>query len=616
MQRPEHQIDTLIDVHRHAVAVDKADLLNYKHEGQWKHISSSELDQLIRFTALGLYHIGVRAGDRVGLIAENSPRWTIADLGTLNCGAADVPIYATQAPNQVTYLLNDAGVEVLFISNRAQYERVSEALQQAKALRSIIAFEHWQNDDARIIAFDQLLDHGRQVDREEPDLYNTLRSAVTPDSLATLIYTSGTTGEPKGVMLTHANIVANVVSSDRVVPLEDNSVVLSFLPLSHIFERSGFYLFLFSRASIYYAESIDLLAKNLLEVRPQIMASVPRLFEKILERALDRAESRGRLAGAVAHWSTAVADEWATLASNGRRIPTSLSLKHALATKLFLAKWRDALGGRIRYFISGGAPLATDLAKIYYGAGMPILQGYGLTESSPVITANTPQQNRLGSVGRPIPGVLVRIAEDGEVLCSGPNVMKGYFGKPVETDAALKRDSEGRIWLQTGDVGYLDNDGFLFITDRKKDLLKTSGGKYIAPQPIENAIKQSRFVSQVVVIGDQMKFPAALIVPNFESLKSYAALKGIRSDNEAQFLHDPRIVDLIERQVAKYTSHLAQFEKIKAIALIPTELTVESGDLTPTLKVRRRNVVDKYKDTIAEMYKAKQEEYSANRHSN
>jgi long-chain acyl-CoA synthetase len=613
MQPTEHQISTLVDVHRRAVAVEKADLLSYKYLDQWKHISSAELDQLVRSAALGLYQLGVRAGDRIGLLAENSPRWTIADLATLNCGAADVPIYATQSPDQVSYLLNDAGVEVLFISNQAQYVRVLPSLQNAKALRSIIAFEAWPNEDSRIITFDQLLENGARLNDAEPDLYETLRSAVTPDSLATLIYTSGTTGEPKGVMLSHANIVSNVVSSESILPLDRESIVLSFLPLSHIFERSGFYLYLYCGASIYYAESVDLLAKNLQEVRPEFMTSVPRLFEKIYERALDRAESRGKLAGAIAHWATEVAAEWATLASNGRRIPAGLALRHRLATRLFLSKWRDGLGGRIRYFISGGAPLGTDLAKIFYGAGMPILQGYGLTESSPVITANTPKHNRLGSVGRPIPGVLVRIAEDGEVLCSGPNVMKGYFGKPAESEAALRQDSEGRVWLQTGDVGYLDTDGFLFITDRKKDLLKTSGGKYIAPQPIENAIKQSRFVNQVVVIGDQMKFPAALIVPNFESLKSYAALKGIRAESTEQLLHDARIIDLIERQIAKYTPHLAQFEKIKAVVLIPTEMTVESGDLTPTLKVRRRRVVEKYKDVIAEMYRAKQEEYSAQR---
>lgn len=613
MQQPDFQIRTLVDLHRHTVAVEKPDLLNYKHDGRWQPISSSQVDRDTRAAALGLYQLGVRAGDHVGLLAENCPQWTIADLGTLNCGAADVPIYATQAPTQVAYILKDARIEILFISDRAQYERVLEALQNAPALRSIIAFEPWQSDDQRIMSFDQLLAYGKSVDVTEPKLYDTLRSAVTPDTVATLIYTSGTTGEPKGVMLTHGNIVSNVLASDKVVPIEKDSIVLSFLPLSHIFERSGFYLYLYSGATISYAESVDLLARNMLEVRPHFMTSVPRLFEKIHARSIERAEATGRFAGSIANWAMAVAQEWATFASCGKRLPAALQLKHAIADKLFLSKWRHAMGGRIRYLISGGAPLAKDLALTFYGAGMPILQGYGLTESSPVITANTPTENKLGSVGRPIPGVLVRIAEDGEVLCSGPNVMKGYFGKPAETEAALRPDSEGRIWLHTGDIGHLDPEGFLFITDRKKDLLKTSGGKYIAPQPIENAIKQSRFVSQAVVIGDQQKFPAVLIVPNMETLKSYASLKGIGYANVDELLRAPRVVDLFERQVEKYTSHLAQFEKVKAIGLIAREMTVESGELTPTLKVRRRVVVEEYKDMIAAMYRAKEQEYSSHR---
>ncbi len=611
MQPPDHQIGTLVDLHRHAVAVEKPDLLNYKLDGRWRPISNADLDRDIRGTALGLHHLGVRAGDHVGLLAENSPQWTIADLGTLNCGAADVPIYATQSPTQVAYLLNDAGVEVLFISDHAQYERVIDALRVAPALRSIIVFQHWETDDRRVLSLDQLFAYGRAVDAAEPQLYETIRSAVTPETLATLIYTSGTTGQPKGVMLTHGNIISNVLGSNAILPLDTDSVVLSFLPLSHIFERSGLYLYLYNRAAIHYAEGVDVIARNLQEVRPHFLAGVPRLFEKMYDRAIERAEGRGRLAGSIAHWAVRVAKDWAKRASSGLKIPVWLEIEHSIATRLFLSKWRAAMGGRIRYFISGGAPLSTELAETFYGAGMPILQGYGLTESSPVITANSAIQNRLGSVGRTIPGVTVRIADDGEILCAGPNVMKGYFNKPTESEAALKSDAEGVVWLQTGDIGHLDSDGFLFITDRKKDLLKTSGGKYIAPQPIENAIKQSRFVSQAVVIGDQQKFPAVLIVPNMEALSSYATLKGIRYGDSADLLRDPRIVDLFERQVAKYTSHLAQFEKIKAVGLIPNELTVESGELTPTLKVRRRIVVEKYKDLIAALYKSKEEEYSS-----
>ncbi|MEP7271287.1 MAG: long-chain fatty acid--CoA ligase [Acidobacteriota bacterium] len=602
----DRPIRTLVDLHRHAVGAAKPDLLNYKHDRHWVPISNTQLDEQVRAVALGLHHLGIRSGDRVGLLAENSPQWTIADLGTLNCGAADVPIYATQSPTQVTYLLKDGGIEVLFISNRAQYDRVIESLRASPSLRTIVAFEPWETDDRRVIPFAQLLEEGRAVHTSQPHLFESLRSAVTPDSLATLIYTSGTTGEPKGVMLTHANIVSNVLSSDKVIPLSNDSIALSFLPLSHIFERSGFYLYLYGRATIHYAEGVDHVARNLLEVRPHFLTSVPRLFEKMYDLALERAESRGRLTLSIAHWAFEIAKEWAKLKSTGRRIPAMLELKRTIATRLFLSKWRAAMGGRIRYFISGGAPLSTELAEVFYGAGMPILQGYGLTESSPVITANTPNENRLGSVGRPIPGVSVRIADDGEVLCSGPNVMKGYFNKPSETQAALKADAEGRVWLQTGDIGHFDNDGFLFITDRKKDLLKTSGGKYIAPQPIESAIKQSRFVNQIVVIGDERKFPAALIVPNMEALASYAKLKGINHSSSEELLKDPRIIDLFERQVAKYTENLSQFEKIKRVALIPNELTVESGELTPTLKVRRRVVVEKHKDVIEELYRSKE----------
>ena len=606
MPPPEARIDTLVDLFRRTVSAEKANLLNYKRAGAWHSVSARELDQKTRATAMGLYALGVRAGDRVALLAENSPEWTIADLGTLNCGAADVPIYATQSPRQVAYILDDAGVEVIFVSTREQYQRVREALDAASRLRSIILFEPFETDDRRVMSFDQLLERGRAADADEPNLYETLRASVASDSLATLIYTSGTTGEPKGVILTHGNIVSNVLASAGILPFDSESVVLSSLPLSHIFERSGFYLYLYGHATIFYAESIDLVGQNMREVRPHFLTSVPRLFEKIHDRAMERAESNGRVQGAIARWAVEVAKDWAEVASRHGKVGLWLNLKRTLAVKLVFARWRASMGGRIRFFVSGGAPLSADLARIFYGAGLPILQGYGLTESSPVISANTPAENRLGSVGRPLEGVSVRIAEDGEVLCSGPNIMPGYYNRPAETAAALQRDGDGRTWLHTGDIGHLDADGFLFITDRKKDLLKTSGGKYIAPQPIENAIRQSRFVNQVVVIGDGRKFPAALIVPNMDALASYAALKGIAYTSPKELLEEPRIVDLIDRQVAKYTAELSQYEKIKAVTLLGRELTVENGELTPTLKVRRRIVVEKYKDLIDRMYAAKE----------
>lgn len=593
---------TLLDVLRNPEDSSVARLLNFKRDGRWQSISAVELISRVREAAMGLYSLGVRAGDRVGLLSENRPEWTIADFATLATGASNVPVYSTQAPKQIEFILENAGVEVLFVSSKSQYERIREELARSRKLRFIVTFDTWDLVDSRALGFEELTRRGRELDSREPQLYKTLQASVSPDTLATLIYTSGTTGEPKGVMLTHGNIVSNVLASSQILPIDSGSVALSFLPLSHIYERSTFYLYLNSSASIYYCDHIDAVRDYLLEVRPHYLTSVPRLFEKIYSKAMDRADKKGAMASRIANWAVGVAQEWAEAKSRGRAVSSLLGLKHTIASRLVFKKWREATGGRIKCFISGGAPLSADLARVFYGAGLPILQGYGLTETSPVITANAPDHNRLGSVGRVLPGVSVRIAEDGEILCSGPNVMSGYYKNPEETKRALERGDDGKIWLHTGDIGHFDDDGFLYITDRKKDLLKTSGGKYIAPQPIENAIKQSRFVNQVVVIGDQRKFPAALIVPQKDMLESYAQLKGIEHKSTDDLLSDPKVIDLFRRQVEKYTQDLSQFEKIKAIALLGDELTIEAGELTPTLKVRRRIVADKYKDIIDRLY--------------
>ena len=593
---------TLLDVLRNAEHKRGAQLLNYKRDGRWQSIAASELVTQVRYAAMGLYSLGVRAGDRVGLLSENRPEWTIADFATLATGAADVPVYSTQAPKQIEFILENAGVEVLFVSTSSQYERIREELTRLTKLRCIVTFDSWNLDDSRALGFDELTRRGKELDSREPQLYNTLQASVSPDTLATLIYTSGTTGEPKGVMLSHGNIVSNVLASSKILPVDSQSVVLSFLPLSHIYERSTFYLYLTSGAQIYYCDHIDSVRDYLIEVRPHYLTSVPRLFEKIYSKAMDKAEKKGAVSSRIAHWAVDVAQEWAEAKSRGRQISGVLGLKHAIASRLVFSKWREATGGRIKCFISGGAPLSSELARVFYGAGLPILQGYGLTETSPVITANSPDHNRLGSVGRVLPGVSVRIAEDGEILCSGPSVMSGYYKNPGETERALERGDDGKVWLHTGDIGHFDEDGFLYITDRKKDLLKTSGGKYIAPQPIENAIKQSRFVNQVVVVGDQRKFPAALIVPQKDLLESYAQLKGIEHQSVDDLLNDPKVLDLFRRQVEKYTQDLSHFEKIKAIALLGNELTIEAGELTPTLKVRRRVVTEKYKDIIDRLY--------------
>ncbi len=607
------KITTLNALFRQAVAADKPGLLNYKQNSQWQALSAHELAERVRAAAMGLYALGVQVGDRVGLLSENRVEWTIADLGVLNCGAADVPIYATQAPKQVKYILQDAGVEVLFISTQAQYDRLREVLTSQARLRAIISFERIDTGaiGGRVMHFDEFLNWGRAAHEAEPELYETLRQSVSPASLATLIYTSGTTGEPKGVMLTHGNITSNVLLNYESSELQESDVALSYLPFSHILERNTIYMYLRARCSIYYAESVDTVAQNLAEARPHFMTSVPRMFEKMYARTLDKAEAAGKLQAALANWAFDTAKQWAQLVTTGQPVPSMLKLKHQLADKLVLSKWRAALGGRIRVLVSGGAPLSVELAQIFYGAGLPIYQGYGLSESSPTISCNTPQANRFGSVGKPARGVLVKIAADGEILAAGPNIMQGYYNRPDVTAETLETDSEGRVWLHTGDIGHLDADGYLYITDRKKDLLKTSGGKYIAPQPIESAIKRSRFVNQVVVIGDERKFPAALIVPQMDMLKNYAELKKIGYSDTAELLKHPQIVDLFERQVAKFTGDLSHFEQIKAVALLPQELTVESGELTPTLKVKRRVVTEKYKELINLLYHEKEAQHTA-----
>lgn len=597
-------VTTLVELFRHAVSRER-NLLNYKKDGHWRRVSSRELESQVRAVAMGLHALDVKVGDRVGILSENRVEWTLADLGVINCGALDAPIYATQSPKQVAYILNDAGVEVLFISNQAQYDRVRDALVNCPKLRVIISFDPIVAPAARVMSFDDLLARGRAADHEEPGLYETMREIVTPESLATLIYTSGTTGDPKGVMLTHANLVSNTLANFQNSELKEGEVALTFLPFSHILERTTIYMYLYAGVSVHYAESVETVARDMVEVRPHFMTSVPRLFEKVQARAMEKAEEKGERQAAIARWAVDVAKQWGKAASEGRNAGVVLNLKHKVADALVYSKLREALGGRIRALVSGGAPLAPELAWFFYGAGMPIYQGYGLTESSPVIACNTPRANRLGSVGKPIPGVRVRIAEDGEILASGPNVMRGYYNRPAETGEALETDTEGRVWLRTGDVGHLDADGYLFITDRKKDLIKTSGGKYVAPQPIENAIKRSQYVNQVVVIGDGRKFPAALIVPQMEALRSYARRQGIVVE-EPELIKRQEIIDLIEKEVESLTADLSQYEKIKAVLLLPRELTVEGGELTPTLKVKRRVVVEMNKGQIDRLYASKE----------
>jgi long-chain acyl-CoA synthetase len=439
---------------------------------------------------------------------------------------------------------------------------------------------------------------GERSHKEEPGLIETLINAARPDDVATIIYTSGTTGEPKGVMLTHANIISNVFDAGEKYEFSTDDVSLSVLPLCHIFERTGMYLYIQHGMAVYYAESIEKVPDNLQEVRPTIFIGVPRIFEKVYARARLKAAQSSGFREKIFDWAINVAKQYATKQERGKWIPSVLELQHRLADRLIYRKLRAFFGGRLRACITGGAALSDDIYLIFTGAGITIFQGYGLTETSPVITSNNPFNRRIGTVGRPIRNVEVRIADDGEIEVRGPGVMLGYYNKPEATDDALTNDG----WFRTGDVGEIDADGFLRITDRKKELFKTSGGKYIAPSHIEQMIRASKFVSQAVLIGDGRKFPAALIVPNFDMLESYARHKNLDLKTPRDFCRSEKIVDLLERQVAEHTTELSQYEKVKRIALLENELTVDGGELTPTLKVRRRIVDEKYKSVIDKIY--------------
>jgi long-chain acyl-CoA synthetase len=552
----------------------------------------------IRSIAAGLYSLGVRHGDRVALLSESRVEWTLTDGGCLFAGAIDVPIYPTLAPHQVRYIIEDSGARVLVLNNYEKFVQLQEILKDCRKVEKIVFFDEEGLGQTDGLSLQALEEQGRALMAEQPTLVKDLARETGADELATIIYTSGTTGEPKGVMLTHANLVSNLINSAGHFSFGQADSALSVLPLSHVFERTAMYMYLHHGMAVYFGESLEKIGINLREVRPTIFVGVPRIFEKIYARVKEASAAKGRLNLAMLNWAISVASEQARFTVSHRPVPTLLALKHRLAERLVLQKWRAALGGRIRLLISGGAALPEELGYIYLGAGLPIVQGYGLTETSPVITAAVMDDNRIGTVGKPIKQVEIRIAADGEIETRGPNVMRGYYNKPEETRAVFTADG----WFKTGDIGSIDADGFLRITDRKKELFKTSGGKYIAPQPIEQLIKGSRFVNQVVLIGNDRKFPAALIVPDWDRVESYTQLKGIKAGSRAELCRDPRLLDLFERQIASLTPDLARYERVKKVALLENELTIETGELTPTLKVKRRVVNEKYREVIDRMY--------------
>ena len=577
---------------------NKTDAMLVRVDGQWQPISHATIVERVRRIALGLDALGVSRGDRVAILSENRPEWALADYACLTAGFADVPIYATLPAEQIPYLLDDSGATAIFVSSPAQAAKIASVRGKCSTCRYVIAFDEAARHDADF-TLREVEAKGAALDTPERKAeYERLAMAVGPNDLATIIYTSGTTGAPKGVMLSHDNIHSNVEATRRVVPIE-NDTAISFLPLCHIFERMGDYWFFATGTTIAYVDNFDLVPTALQEVRPSIALSVPRLYEKMYARVLENALAGGALKQQIFFWARAVADKWANEKLAGREPGFLLGAKYAIAQRLVFSKLKARTGGRLRYFVSGGAPLAPEINKFFYAAGLTILEGYGLTETSPVIGVNTPDNFRIGTIGKPIDGVEVKIAPDGEILTRGPHVMQGYFNKLDATREAI--DDEG--WFHTGDIGVIEDD-FIRITDRKKDIIVTAGGKNIAPQPIENQVKTNKYVSQAVMIGDRRKFPVLLIVPNFEQLEKWAKLKNLIWTERSQLLAMPAVTAMLDQEVRSMLTGLAPFEMPKKIALIGTDFTVEGGELTPTLKVKRRVIEKNYKSLIDSLYDA------------
>jgi long-chain acyl-CoA synthetase len=576
----------------------KQDALNHKIGSAWINIPAEKFVERVRNVALGLAELGIKPGDRIALLSENRPEWSIADLAILSLGAINVPIYTTQAVDQIRYILTDSGTRAIFVSNRMLFRHARKALEGLDFLERIIFFDDPDGDDIeRSKTLDSLEELGAERAKDHPAAFDAYLKAIRPDDLATIIYTSGTTGEPKGVMLTHSNFISNVTSIVSGLPISSTDIALSVLPLSHIFERTGFYIFCYAGVSVYYTASFDQVAENLREVRPTVMTAVPRLFEKVYHKIVKKGFAEKGWKRKVFERSLDVGQRYAEAKDKRKLVGPALALQQKMANRLVFSKWREGVGGRLRYFVSGGAPLSPALSYAFLAAGIPILQGYGATETC-IVSANRPENNKVGSVGILFDGIEAAIAEDGEILLRGPNVMRGYYGHPEETASVLSEE-----WFATGDVGHVDKEGHLYITDRKKDLFKLSNGKYVAPQQIESLLKQSEFVSQVVVVGTGRKQPAALIVPEWEAVRQALTEAGEKfpSDRVELAAFAPAI-KLVQSDVVQLTRDLADYQRIRRIALLPEEFSIDRGELTPTLKVKRRVIDEKFGDRIEELY--------------
>ena len=566
-----------------------------RRDGKWEAVSSEEFLGRVAGLSSAFVELGVKPGDRVGLFSTNRPEWHTADFAINGAGAVTVPIYFNESPDRMTYILKHCGAKVIFVAGKPQVEKLFFVRGNLPELENIIVADAGGYGPSEWLRYETLVESAGKKDVAS---YRERASQVLPGQLASIIYTSGTTGEPKGVMLTHSNFCSNVtdVGQDfHLNPAED--VALSFLPLSHVYERTVAYIYLFQGCPLAYVESIDAVPQALLEVRPTVLAAVPRFFEKIYARLVEQGSKTAGVKRMIFDWAMKIANRSVHWRASGRHASLAVKLAWLLANQLVYKKVRTGLGGRLRLVSSGGAPLAKELADFFWAVGVPIYQGYGLTETSPIVSTNYPV-NRPGSSGKPIANVHVRIAEDGEILVKGPCIMQGYYKNPEATREVLTPDG----WFSTGDIGHLDKDGYLYITDRKKDLIKTAGGKFVAPQPIENLLKTSPYILNAMVIGDKRRFIAALIVPNPATVGARLADEGLKFSSPAEMAAHARPHALIEAEIKRLTGHLAQYETIKRFALLPEDFTFDGGTLTFTLKLKRRAVEERYRQAIESLY--------------
>ena len=562
-----------------------------KYNGTWESVSSTEFLNQSRAISRALVGMGIKAGDKIAMISSNNrTEWSIMDVGLLTLGAVNIPIYPTISATDYEYILNHSESLYCFVSDQEVYDKVKAIQKNVKSLKKIYSFDqikgcaHWS----------ELLDERANTDHD--NTVNQMRDRVKPEDLATIIYTSGTTGVPKGVMLSHDNVVSNVISSSKRLPLTiGEATALSFLPICHIFERVILYIYMYNSVTVYFAESIDTIGDNLKEIKPNVMTAVPRLLEKVYDKIYARGAELSGIKKSLFYWAVDIGLQYEPYGQNG----AWYEFKLKIARKLILSKWQEALGGNLELIASGSAALQPRLARVFTAAGMTLVEGYGLTETSPVISVNDMRQDhfKIGTVGKVIDGVEVKIAEDGEILCKGHNVMMGYYKEEKMTQEVMTGE-----FFHTGDIGELDSEGFLKITDRKKEMFKTSGGKYIAPQVIENQMKQSLFIEQIMVVGSGRKMPTALIQPNVDYVTQWLKDKGIVCDSLAQALEEPLLKEAIEKEVEHHNQYFGSWEQVKKIELTPEEWSIDEGHLTPTMKLKRKVVAKKYDALIEQMY--------------